>query len=624
MTVSSSYLDLIVLLPLVAGLVLFIVPDKLRLVKGIIAFLVSCLALCGAIFLYTQKDTASGLNLLHTGWLTQLFGEGLLPSVKQYTQLRADNMARLVNLLVCSYACIVLFFSLGYFSSSNRMEQYYPLVMLTLWASSVAVLADGMFLFLLAWGFLGLTLYKLIHIRDEESSAAAKKTFILIGASDGLMIIGIAIIWRISGSMNMSEISLAASDTIRNCAFLALLVGSFTKAGAFPFHSWVPDYTKKAPPPSSALLPASLDKLLGIYFMTRICGEMFRLNQGLILTILILGAITILTGGMMALIQDDFKRMLGYCAVSQVGYIIIGAGLGTTLGLIGALFHMLNHTLYKTGLFLVTGTVEKRTGKDVSVKRGGLSRLMPVTFTAALIFALSVSGIPPLNGFASKWVIYQAIIEFGQHAGLANNVWIVWLSVALLGSAITLAYMMKFISGIFFERSTSGETGKAAGVVLWLPTALLALLCAGIGIFATGFFIPKVIAPLAGDFQYFGIWDSSVISLLILVSIFIGVIIYLAGSRKKYRVSESFIGGETFRETASFPADGFYKTIQNAPVLSYIYKWAEKKYFDIYEIIKGIVLTISHFFSSVHNGILSNLAFWVLAGLIFMFIFLLM
>ena len=104
----------------------------------------------------------------------------------------------------------------------------------------------------------------------KRASATAKKTLILIGASDTIMIIGIAILWKLTGSLNMSAISLPTSDALTVTAFLALLVGSFTKAGAFPFHTWVPDYAKDAPASSSALLPASLDKLLGIYFLARI------------------------------------------------------------------------------------------------------------------------------------------------------------------------------------------------------------------------------------------------------------------------------------------------------------------------------------------------------------------
>jgi len=205
-----------------------------------------------------------------------------------------------------------------------------------------AVLSDNLLLFLVFWGILGITLYKLISGRDEESSATAKKTLILIGASDSIMIIGIAIIWRITGTLNISSLSIPTVNTIQVIAFLALLIGSFTKAGAFPFHTWVPDYAKNASASSTAYLPASLDKLLGIYFLARITTKIFILNEWLTFLLLLIGAITIIVAVMMALVQHNYKRLLGYHAVSQVGYMIIGFGLGSMIGVAAGLFHLIN------------------------------------------------------------------------------------------------------------------------------------------------------------------------------------------------------------------------------------------------------------------------------------------
>ena len=231
-----------------------------------------------------------------------------------------------------------------------------------------------------------------------------------------------------------------------------MLTGSFTKAGAFPFHTWVPDYAKYAPASSSAYLPASLDKLLGIYFLARITTGMFIMNEWLTLLLLSAGVISIITAVMMALVQHNYKRLLGFHAVSQVGYMILGFGLGSMIGVAAGLFHMINNALYKSGLFLSAGCVEYRTGKEDIDDLGGLSKAMPLTFIATLIFAMSISGVPPFNGFASKWMIYQGIIEFGSGTGIANKLWVVWLGLAVLGSALTLASFIKLIGGIFLGR----------------------------------------------------------------------------------------------------------------------------------------------------------------------------
>jgi formate hydrogenlyase subunit 3/multisubunit Na+/H+ antiporter MnhD subunit len=116
----------------------------------------------------------------------------------------------------------------------------------------------------------------------------------------------------------------------------------------------------------------------------------------------------------MALMQHDYKRLLGYHAVSQVGYMVLGFGIGTAIGFAAGLFHMINHAIYKSGLFLAAGAIERQTGKSDIGDLGGLSKVMPVTFAAAIIFAMSISGVPPFNGFASKWMIYQGIIDFGR------------------------------------------------------------------------------------------------------------------------------------------------------------------------------------------------------------------
>jgi multicomponent Na+:H+ antiporter subunit A len=501
----------------------------------------------------------------------------------------------------------------------GKVINYYPYFLITLGCSYGAVLSDNLLLFLFFWGILGITLYKLIHGHDEGSSAAAKKTLILIGASDGIMIIGIAIIWMITGSLNISSISVPTTDAIQVIAFLSLLIGSFTKAGAFPFHSWVPDYAENAPASSSAYLPASLDKLLGIYFLARITTKIFILNGWISFLLLSVGVITIIIAVMMALIQHNYKRLLGFHAVSQVGYMVLGFGLGSMIGVAAGLFHMINHALYKSGLFLSAGCIEYRTGKEDINDLGGLSKAMPITFVSALIFALSISGVPPLNGFASKWMIYQGIIEFGKGAGLANNLWMVWLGLAVLGSSLTLASFVKFIGGIFLSRrKPEFEKVREVPALMWIPLVVLALLCVALGVFSTNLVVPKLFMPVTGIFQFTGSWNSMFVSLLVLISIILGIIIYLATNIKKFRTDDSFIGGEKIQEQMGYPTAEFYKTVTEFRFFSWIYKKAEEKWFDIYDLSKQVVLWISHVFSDAHTGVLPGYILWVFAGLIVM------
>lgn len=608
----------IITLPVIIGLLLFFVPEKLRTIKGIVALIVSIITIWLTIVIYQSDQQSVNPDSITTGSGFVAAVLNFLKSAGRYIIFNNDNLSKLIMLFISLFAFLVLIYSIIYVKEGS-VKNYYPYFLITLGCSYGAVLSDNLLLFLFFWGILGIGLYKLIYGHDEKSSAAAKKTLIMIGASDSIMIIGIAIIWKITGSLSMSSISLPATDTISSIAFLALLIGSFTKAGAFPFHTWVPDYAENAPASSSAYLPASLDKLLGIYFLARITTKIFVLNGWMTFLLLLIGVITIIVAVMMALVQHNYKRLLGFHAVSQVGYMILGFGLGSMIGVAAGLFHLINNAVYKSGLFLSAGCVEYRTGKDNIDDLGGLSKAMPVTFFASLIFAMSISGVPPFNGFASKWMIYQGIIDFGNGAGLANKLWMVWLGLAVLGSALTLASFIKFIGGIFLSRRRPEfENVREVPLMMWLPMVVLALLCIVLGVFSTNLVVPKLFMPVTGIFRFTGFWNSMFVSFLVLISIILGIIIYLSINIKKFRTDDSFIGGEKIQEQTGYPTPEFYKTVTEFRFFSWIYKKAEEKWFDIYDLSKQFVLWVSHQFSDAHTGVLPGYILWVFAGLIVM------
>ena len=608
----------IILLPLAGGLLLFFVPEKLRTAKGVIALLISIVTGYLAILIFNQNYRPGTIDELLKGSGFVVFGIDLLKDAGRYAIFNTDNLSRLIILFISLFSFLILLYSLVYIKE-GRARNYYPYFLITIGCSFGAVLSDNLLLFITFWGILGITLYKLIPGNSEESSATAKKTLILIGASDSIMLIGIALIWRLTGSLDISNTSLPTDNILTVTAFLALLVGSFTKAGAFPFHTWVPDYAQDAPASSSALLPASLDKLLGIYFLARLTNGMFILNKWLTFILLSIGVITIISAVMMALIQHNYKRLLGFHAVSQVGYMILGLGLGSPIGIAAGLFHMVNHALYKSGLLLSAGCIEYRTGEENLDELGGLSKAMPVTFFSSLIFAMAISGVPPLNGFASKWMIYQGIIDFGVGSDFPNKLWVVWLALAVLGSALTLASFIKFIGGVFLSRRKPAfEKIREVPVLMWLPLIILALFCIVFGIIATNVIVPKLFMPVSGEFQFTGFWNSSFVSLLVLISIVLGIIIYLATSLKKFRTEDSFIGGEKIQDQTSYPTPEFYKTITEIGFFSWMYKKAEKKWFDVYDISKSFVLWVSHQLSEAHTGVLPAYVIWVFAGLIIM------
>lgn len=598
----------IIVLPVLLGILLFLMPSALRTIKSIIA-------LGGTLFTAYLAVSLFGADEL-------VFTVDYWAGTERYCSFSLDSLSKLIILFMSVLSLLIAIYSLSN-KAAGLIRNFYAWFLITLGFSYGAVLANNLLLFLLCWGILGISLYMLIPGKDERSSAAAKKTLVMIGASDGIMILGIAILWRVCGTLNMDEITLPTSDLVRTVACLALLIGSFTKAGAFPFHTWVPDYSEAAPATSSAYLPASLDKLLGIYFLARITTELFVFGDWMRFLLLTIGVVTIITAVMMALVQHNYKRLLGFHAVSQVGYMILGFGMCSMIGIAAGLFHMVNNAIYKGGLFLAAGAVEQQTGKEEIEDLGGLSRAMPLTFFATLVFALSISGIPPFNGFASKWMIYQGIIDFGQGAGLSNQLWMVWLGLAVLGSALTLASFVKFTGGIFLGRQPKASLKiKEVGPAMWVPMLILAMVCVGFGVFASKLVVPHIFMPVSGAFEYTGFWDSSTVSIMVLVSILLGLLIYFLGNTKNVRTSDSFVGGEKIQEETSYSTLEFYKSLQEFKWLDRLYQKAKDRYFDLYELSGKSISWLGGIFSRLHTGILHDYTLWVFAGLVILLILL--
>src|SRR6056297_1686294 len=610
-------LNYIIILPVIAGIFLFIFPERMKAIKASITLIITAVVLFFAYQFYLTEALTLKLSL------KSFFAENSLlyqvsSDIEKYATFHLDSLSQLIVLFAAIFGFLISIYSVAYVKRQKQIYNYFPFFLITLGCSIGAILSDNLILFLFFWGILGFTLYKLIKGHDEESSAAAKKTLIMIGASDGIMIIGIAIIWHITGTLNMSELNISTNSSLAIWAFITLLVGSFTKAGAFPFHTWIPDFAKKAPASSTAYLPASLDKLLGIYFLVRICVDIFTLNQWLTFALLIIGVLTIIFAVMMALIQHNYKRLLGFHAISQVGYMVLGIAIATPLGIAAGLFHMINNALYKSGLFLSASSIHHRTGKDDLGEISGLSSKMPITFISALIFALAISGIPPLNGFASKWMIYQGLIDFGNTgAGIASQLWIVWLALAVLGSALTLASFIKFISGIFIgRRKEAFDKLREVNFLMWFPKLLLAIICIVFGVFATTWVVPTLFTSYTGTFEFVGVWQSTTVSILVLVYIVLGILIYLAGNIKNMRTADSFIGGETFREETGYRITEFYNTIRELRPLKGLYGAASKNWFDLYELLKKFFYGLHFVFSRVHTGVMTAYAIWIFAGFV--------
>lgn len=554
---------------------------------------------------------------------------------------KLDYLSGFVSLAGLIFFALVMLYSLRFMKLKARLFEYYSWMTLTVIASVGAALANNLILLLVLWGFLGFTLYMLINIGEKGSDAAAKKTFIIVGGSDCLMLLGIGIVYYLTGTFQMDKIKIdltASPNLLPLIAYLCLALASFAKAGAMPFHSWIPDSAETAPIPAVAFLPAALDKLLGIYLLARISLNLFEMNQLMNILLMSLGAFTIIAAVMMALIQHNFKRLLGYHAVSQVGYMVLGIGSGHPIGIAGALFHMLNNAVYKSCLFLGAGNVEQQTGTAELDRLGGLSKAMPVTYISMLIASLAISGIPPLNGFVSKWMIYQGVISRLQDTGFGMRaVAGLCLFAAMIGSALTLASFMKLLHATFLGQPANTASGgtppfgggrpKEVPWQMWFPVVGLAAICIIFGVFAYQLPLKYLIFPALSTYQrinlstFPGFWSPGLATTLIIIGLILGLIVFkLSRLKLSFRQDSPFVGGEELA-LAKNRVSGveFYNTVKDINILGKIYKLAERKYFDIYELGQRLVFSLTRLLRYLHNGVLPTYLVWCLLGMMAMF-----
>jgi len=288
-------------------------------------------------------------------------------------------------------------------------------------------------------------------------------------------------------AMLISELRGVASLIPRSVAIFVvafLVVGFGTKAGIAPFHPWLPDAHAEAPSPVSALLSGVMIKMAA-YALARTITIFFPVYDALTVFVVVLGAFTMLLGGVMSLVQDDLKRLLAYSSVSQMGYVIMGLGFGTYLGVYGSLFHLLHHAAAKSLLFLSVGAVIYATSARSMSQLGGLGRRMPVTAVCFFIGAFAISGLPPFSGFMSKLTIFLAGAQAGMWAAVG---------VGIFTSLLTLIAVLRAGQAVFWGTPRSGdlslESVREAPASLWLAMGALAGVCLLLGVY------PQIAYPL--------------------------------------------------------------------------------------------------------------------------------
>lgn len=418
-----------------------------------------------------------------------------------------DGLSALMIILASGMIMIIMLQSIKYVNkekergtiSDSKVTLYYSLVLLFSGTMMWTVTTNNMIMLFVAMEVTTLSTALLVcFYRKKTALEAGFKYVLLVVVGITLSLFGIVLIFAAavphltvgSQALLLTEVGKIANLIPSNIALLAvalMIAGFGTKAGLVPFHAWLPDAHAEAPTPISAVLSGIIIKV-GAYALARTVTIFAPHYHAIVIFIAILASVSMLVGILMAIVQDDIKRMLAYSSISQISYICEGLGLGTYLGIYGGLFHIINHSISKSLLFLCVGAIMYATNGIRSIEKlGGLASKMPITAFCFIVGVLSISGIPPFNGFFSKFTIFLALGKQGLY-------WALFISV--FTSILTVACMVWTAYRIFWKKpleeivvNNPGQV-KEVPFLMYISIIILAALCIGIGIF------PQVIHPI--------------------------------------------------------------------------------------------------------------------------------
>ncbi len=391
-----------------------------------------------------------------------------------------DNLTLVMLLAIAVVAFSALAVARYAIRDAERLFNFSNLVLLALGGMNGVVLANDLFSLYVFLEVTAVASFILIAFNGDRDGFEGTFKYVILSAAATIMILSaISCIFIVAGSVSFGSIHAAMAFGVRDPLLIAALVllaaGFFIKGGLVPFHGWLPDAYMAAPPATSVLLAGIVTKTTGIYTLIRLVTSVFSPSGVINEMLLFVGLVSIVVGALAALGQSDFKRMLAYSSISQVGYIVLGLGSGTPLGIAGAVFHLFNHSVFKSLLFVNSAAVEQQSGTRSMDRLGGISDRMPVTGTTSVIAFLSTAGIPPLSGFRSKFIVILAVWQAGHHA---------YAVIAILASLVTLAYFLVMQRRVFFGELARGlENLKEAGPWIVVTVTALALITVGIGVF---------------------------------------------------------------------------------------------------------------------------------------------
>jgi NADH-quinone oxidoreductase subunit L len=434
--------------------------------------------------------------------------------------LLVDQLSILFVLLITGVGSLIHIYSIGYMEHDPRRRRFFGYLNLFVASMLLLVLAADYLVVFVGWEGVGLASYLLIGFWQYKQSAAtaAKKAFVVNRVGDMGMSLAVMSMWALFGSSSFTAVNSGAgrvTETWATLLGLMLLLAACGKSAQVPLQSWLLD-AMEGPTPVSALIHAATMVTAGVYLVTR-SHEVYAHTEAASTAVVVVGAVTALVGAIIGCAKDDIKKALAGSTMSQIGYMLLAAGLGPA-GYALAIFHLLTHGFFKANLFLGAGSVMHAMNDDVDMRHyGDLRRYMKVTFVTFAFGYLAIIGIPPFAGFFSKDPIIEAAFADNVYVGLA----------ALLGAGITAFYMTRLMMMTFFseKRWADGAHPHESPKVMTWPLIILAALSLGGGLLYAGQWIVDFLEPVVGHEEHEPPLSVLLMTLITLAVVLAGVAI---------------------------------------------------------------------------------------------------
>jgi multicomponent K+:H+ antiporter subunit A len=407
-----------------------------------------------------------------------------IPQAGLDLSLRIDGLAWMFAGLVLGIGLLIVLYAHYYLSPRDSAPRFFAYLLLFMGAMLGMVISGNLLLLATFWELTSISSFLLIGFWSHRADArqGARMALAITGAGGLALLAGVLVIGHIVGSYELDAV-LDAGDAIRAHALypyatLLVLAGVVTKSAQFPFHFWLP-HAMAAPTPVSAYLHSATMVKAGVFLLARMHPALAGTDLWFY-TVTGFGAATLLTGAYLAIFQHDLKGLLAYSTVSHLGLITLLFGLPTKLAVVAGVFHIMNHAVFKASLFMAAGIIDHETGTRDIRKLHGLLKTMPITSTLAIVAALSMAGVPFLNGFLSKEMFFAETLELDGHGIMG---WVLALA-AVLAGIFSVAYSLRFVHDCFFTPGTlvMNKTPHEPPHFMRVPVEFLVLLCLAVGI----------------------------------------------------------------------------------------------------------------------------------------------